>query len=404
MIKHNSTASALLVFATCLLYVVTIRTNAVNGVTSYLREGPSSSRFELEPSDNHDESSEFMDDESIILESGDFVDDPSPYESDENNHRSLSTIRSPRTVLVLRIEAEGIGSPTVSKDELYKRIFSDVDSLTRQMERCSAGDVQLVPTKYGVIDIFVAGTNHNTPRNELVSLAKSKALELVDENYNDIRVAAHHVIIVSPDRFDGFVAAAEVAFQGQNAIAVYSDMHAAHLSVLMHETAHNLGLNHASWQGKEYGDKTGNMGASSAIIGGPLYCYNAANHWQLNWYSDSRFSFSIEASRQPITIVVVAFVDYFKVRYIQGKYVLVKVGNFYMQYNRAKDYNVGTKAMPNQLVLIQSDESRTELIAGIDSDNPIYSDNSVFLEVCKVELVGEVDQMVVSIGRSNTAC
>jgi hypothetical protein len=92
------------------------------------------------------------------------------------------------------------------------------------------------------------------------------------------------------------------------------------------------------------------------------------------------------------------------VRYIQGKYVLVKVGNFYMQYNRAKDYNVGTKAMPNQLVLIQSDESRTELIAGIDSNNPIYSDNGVFLEVCKVELVGEVDQMVVSIGRSSTAC
>jgi Gametolysin peptidase M11 len=233
-------------------------------------------------------------------------------------------------------------------------------------------------------------------------MAQDNALTYFDGMYRDIREVAHHIIIVVPDLFDGYVAAAEIATRQQNAIAVYNNIHATYLSVLMHETAHNLGLAHAAWQDMEYGDKTGYMGASSAMVGGPLYCFNAANHWQLQWYSNSRLS--IDKLDKPMTVIIPAFVDYLKVRNNAEKYVLVKVGNIYMQYNRAKDYNIGTKEMIDQLVLIRSGASQTERIAGLDMSNSVYDDEHISIDVCKVESINGVDQMIVSIGRNKTDC
>jgi Gametolysin peptidase M11 len=182
--------------------------------------------------------------------------------------------------------------------------------------------------------------------------------------------------------------------------------------VLMHEVGHNLALNHARGHGDEmYADQTGSMGHSTSQIGGPLACYNAANHWSLQWYGNARLE--VQPTMTPVQVKIAAFVDYLLVPPSSNTYVLVKVGtNLYMQYNRAKAYNSGTRDLPDQLVLVRTRTGTngntiagTALVAGLDPSHPRFSDSSVAIEVCNVSVAPNgIDTIVVSIGVSSTNC
>lgn len=318
-------------------------------------------------------------------------------------HRHLIATTATRTVLILRVSSPSTGPPTISSDELYRNVFTDYSSLMNQMARCSGGQVQLAPTDYGVLNVQIDGVDQNTSRNDFIDKAKIAALYYVSSSFTDIRQVADHIIIVMPDRADGFVATGEVSLTQEHTFANYGDKYAAYLSLLMHETGHNLGLDHASWNDKEYGDITGNMGASSAESGGPLSCYNAANHWSLEWFRDSRLD--LEPRYRPIKVTIPSFVDYREVAAVSDKFVLVKIGTLYIQYNRAKGHNIGTRSMPDKLVLVQyTGAGFSYLISALDMQNPTYTDSNVSIRVCSVETSGSVDYMVVSIGKSRTNC
>lgn len=328
---------------------------------------------------------------------------PSALKYQHQQHRNLQT--TTRTVLILRIISPSLGEPSVSASQLYESVFSGNASLKYQLAKCSAGLLQLNPTAYGVLNVEVANANQNTAFADLVAMSQQSALGYVSSGYTDIRQAADHVMLVLP-HISNFVANADIVPLGsqQHAISTYNDQVAAALSVLEHEIAHNLGLVHAWYNGNEYGDISGSMGMSSAQLGAPLSCYNAANHWKLNWYSDSRLDLTNIPST-PITVTVPAFVDYQAVRSDSSKPVLVKVGNdLFFQYNRAKDYNSGTRAFPDKLVLVQNLSTSTNLIAGLDASNPKYSDSSVHIEFCGSSSAGSYDFMIVSIGMSGTDC
>lgn len=316
-------------------------------------------------------------------------------------------LQSSRTILPLRVTVSGIGAPTVSKDEIYLRVFSDGNSFKHQMARCSAGVLQFNPTNWGVMDIYV-NANWGTSRADIIRLASSTLLSTVGNGYTDVSQLANHVMFIMPNMNDGYVGSAEVCNIGLSCTSQFGDKHGTSLTVLMHELGHNLGLKHASGGGSEYGDKTSNMGVSSVEIGGPLSCYNGANHWYLGWFTDGRLDLSSVPSN-PITVNIPAFVDYAETAYASDQYVLVKVGNFYIQFNRAKDYNVGTRAMPDQLVITwdgnPGPSGTTQLITGLDMSNSYYTDGStVAIQVCNVVMNGNVDYMVVSIGQRSTNC
>jgi Gametolysin peptidase M11 len=215
-----------------------------------------------------------------------------------------------------------------------------------------------------------------------------------------------------PNRGDGFVGSAEICPLQQPGTSTYGDQSAASLSVLMHEVGHNLALNHARGNVDEmYADQTGSMGHSTSQIGGPLACYNAANHWSLQWYSNARIE--VKPSTTPVQVTIAAFVDYLLVPPSSNTYVLVKVGtNLYMQYNRAKSYNSGTRDLPDQLVLVRKRTGTngntiagTTLVAGLDLSNPKFGDSSAAVEVCSVNVAPDgIDIMVVSIGSTATNC
>jgi len=85
--------------------------------------------------------------------------------------------------------------------------------------------------------------------------------------------------------------------------------------------------------GNQYGDITANMGVSTDQVGGPLSCYNAGHHWALGWFPEGRVQY-LTPPDSPVRVSVVAFVD---VKALQSnEYVLVRVGSYYMQYNKAK--------------------------------------------------------------------
>jgi hypothetical protein len=144
------------------------------------------------------------------------------------------------------------------------------------------------------------------------------------------------------------------------------------------------------------------MGQSTAEVGGPLSCYNANNHWTLQWYGTERIDVNPGSGAQ--TVQVAAFVDATR---SNGATVLVKVNNYFLQYNRAKDFNAGTRAMANQLVIVSGSESggQTSLITGLDMSNPTYNDGSVAIQVCSVGTTAAgVDVMNLSIGPGWTDC
>ena len=333
--------------------------------------------------------------------------------TDQSNEEYLNStllsrsLQGSRTILVLRVTASGIGAPSISTDELYLRVFSDGNSFKHQMARCSAGAFQFNPTNWGVMEVYV-NANWGTNRADIISQATSVALSNIGNGYTDIRQVANHIMFIMPNMNDGYVGSAEVCNVGLSCTSQFGDVHGTSLTVLMHELGHNLGLKHAAGDGTEYGDKTSNMGVSSAEIGGPVSCYNAANHWYLGWFTEGRLDLTTVPSN-PITVNIAAFVDYSETASDSDKYVLVKAGNFYVQFNRAKDYNMGTRAMPDALVITwdgnPGPSGRTELVTGLDMSNSYYSDGStVAIQVCNVVMNGNVDYMVVSIGQSSTNC
>ena len=109
------------------------------------------------------------------------------------------------------------------------------------------------------------------------------------------------------------------------------------------------------------------MGFSAGIVGFPASCFNANKHFFLGWYNDRTILLNMKDSwRGP----VFAFVDYDKTSSEQA--VIVKVGNhIYLQYNRAREFNVQTRKRPNEVVIVYNENSSydSNLLGGVSVGN-----------------------------------
>jgi hypothetical protein len=102
---------------------------------------------------------------------------------------------------------------------------------------------------------------------------------------------------------------------------------------------------------EEYGDTTGLMGYSTAELGTPVSCFNGQKNDQLGWYSDRTLSLnaSITASKTWGGRLF-AFVDYDKTP--ADGHVLIKVGNMFIQWNRAKSFNNETREHRDKVTIV----------------------------------------------------
>lgn len=162
------------------------------------------------------------------------------------------------------------------------------------------------------------------------------------------------------------------------------------LSVLAHEIGHNLNLHHSNdVNGVEYADPTCYMGGSQApptwlerflyrndkwreqvsVAGYPKKAFNGHKHWVSGWFRDraveidptlptihsgrdSALQFSNTTSISTLHRIV-SFVDYKHQGLRRDHVILVKVGPFFIQYNRAKDYNIDSPE-PEKVTVTQA--------------------------------------------------
>lgn len=163
---------------------------------------------------------------------------------------------------------------------------------------------------------------------------------------------------------------------------------------------------HAWEAGLNYGDVSGFMGAAVTQVEFPRRCFNGQNHWQLGWYSDR--AISVDPAASPGIYTVAAFVDYSLTR--PNEYVVIEIQGLalYLQYNRAKSFNVDTGDHMDRLTITQQTEDGTNMITSLDMSEPTFTvGQSLWLEVCSVVFGVEgqsADRIMLSVSRDRSLC
>jgi hypothetical protein len=135
------------------------------------------------------------------------------------------------------------------------------------------------------------------------------------------------------------------------------------------------------------------MGQSVITPWAPRKCYNAAQHWQLGWYDETNANgeslrVSLVNAALPLQVSVAAFVDHDKLQN-ERMVVLVQVeSNIYLQFNRAKSYNVGTEPLfADKVVIIQDNgNSGTRLLASLALNERYTTSSGRTISVCQLVL------------------
>lgn len=287
--------------------------------------------------------------------------------ADDLSPRRTLGIRRALVVRVTSLDSE----VSLSQERLSASIFGigdqgePINSVT-QWRDCSAGALQILPAEDdaftgGVYEMFLQ-RNTSEP---LETYYTSMHGLLLDELGSDLRDRVDDIMICLPPNSNtngrGFIA---FALGGPKFRSYYSDSACGSLTVGMHEVGHHLGLGHSGRRGKSaYADLTGYMGFASG--GTPAMCYNANNHWYLKWFGDRRAEVTTDSSW---TGKLAAFTDYDDT--IEGEHVvLMKVGSYFLQYNRAEKHNAGTREDQDKVTIVfRETNGHTNLVAALQAD------------------------------------
>jgi Gametolysin peptidase M11 len=319
------------------------------------------------------------------------------------------------SVLVVRILSAGSSDSdgSILENELRNVLFDDANySVQRQMQDCSGGRIILQLER--IVAVTVSSVSRTSGDVEAWTTAAaeqvlSQHFTMQDVNVmgykEQLRNLADHVLLILPNTFPSsqFVANAEVG----RSLCVFSIEWMQSMSAFMHEMGHNLGLRHSGkGDSQPYADRTGYMGVSTPIAWAPQKCYNAAQHWQLGWYSEHQWSLVNQDISSPRLISLAAFPDHQKVSSGQYAILLQLTDSIYVQFNRAKSYNRGTDMMPDQVVVVRDDQDKTVLLAGLDlTTQTTLRLSSVAIQVCSLNInysdESGIDYAVVAVAASD---
>jgi len=308
----------------------------------------------------------------------------------DKNKRMLQ--EGSHTILVIRVTDKDNHAPKETQQELSESIFgglNDKVGLATQMAACSGGSLVYKPveddpatnTKGGVVDLRIPySVKEYGPYTPNISrdwdrkkLEKDVIKHLVKEFpvYRNWRQFKHTMIMLPAEtdfRQDGHVAEPIAYAYIGGRKAVFKDPYGAMVWVQLHEIGHSNGLGHSGTKDgfveNSYGDKTCMMGSHNGNDDAPQLCYNAAKSWNLGWYEDQNgheelFPYSSWEGN------LVAAPDY--IEKIKGKgnpgnayRAVIKIGTFYIQFNRKKHPTIGF--LPEDIDKVAVVEQPTQLL------------------------------------------
>jgi hypothetical protein len=294
----------------------------------------------------------------------------------EHARRRLETRESRthghKTVLVLRIIPLD-HSVELSQETLSERIFgigenSPKRTVASQYSDCSFGKLILVPAEgqgivNGVAEISIPSNTFNVDPEYLEPIVVQEAeaalgIDDLDASFDLILFVFPYGTVREGYRSD-WIAYAVIG--GKRTF--YNNDNAGFFSVVMHEIGHNFGLYHSSENGRHYGDTSGIMGSSYRKVDYPYKCFNGHKNWLLGWFNDKTTTIDINNGAWIGNIA--AFTQYDKVR--PEDFIIVNVGDIYLQYNRADKFNIFTGDYPNQITIVKgtSPDERSNLLGSV---------------------------------------
>jgi hypothetical protein len=353
-----------------------------------------------------------------------------------------------KTMLVVRVSSIHGETPIESLDEIEGAVYGtglnplhvpDDSTAVAQFRAVSHNRLIYKPlddpnlTRPGLLDITISESTTNTKASSTSRFDSVVRPTMMNEVTRilgkTVDSAADRVLFCLPD------GSLDLTVAGIGEVGgMFTFFHLGYcrkLDALMHELGHNLNFHHSGIGSLEYGDMSDYMGGletvkptknnrlgslklndkSNELIDGagyPRKAFNGHKHWHSGWFQDRTtqiFPFQSQAGSVNRRRLV-SFVEYSNPKMLPNDIVLIRCGSIYIQYNRAKGYNVDSSEA-NRVTVSEGfvDGDLSKRLASLASgekytyQNFEESGKALIVQVCTItiEISGVIDYADVRI-------
>jgi hypothetical protein len=185
----------------------------------------------------------------------------------------------------------------------------------------------------------------------------------------------------------------------------------------MHELGHLMDFGHSNENGIRE-DKSGALGRSIGVLGGPNYCLNGQKFALSGWMDERKKVVSTSSTdRGGYVGRLVAFVDMEVNELVDDDKTLLEINtgngtpNAYVVYNRKKSFNDGVREKGDLVTVVQqsqNSDNESEMVGGLDAGESVtIPGTSIVVKVCALDSEATFDFAKVSVydtslGQSST--